>query len=71
MNKRYWQKPISNREYDVRCPACDHPYYWNRPMKAKFEHDRSVMVSCRKCLILYWISRGTDDNVIVTRRREE
>ena len=33
--------------------------------------DGSVMVSCRRCGMLFWISKGSDDTVIVSRRRDD
>lgn len=68
--KKHQPMPYGNRDYDARCPECDNPYYWTRTLKSVFEHDSSVMVSCRRCGMLFWISRGTDGTVIVSRRRE-
>lgn len=56
--------------YNVRCPDCRSPHYWNRPLRKEYESNRSVMVSCRRCGVRYWISKGNDDSVIVSRRRE-
>lgn len=68
-----WHQPVpyGNRDYDVRCPECGNPYYWTRALKKTYEHDGSVMVSCRRCGMLFWISKGSDDTVIVSRRRDD
>lgn len=56
--------------YNVRCPDCRSPHYWSRPLREEYESNRSVMVACRRCGMLFWISRGTDDKIITTARRE-
>ena len=68
--KKHQPMPYGNRDYDTRCPECDNPYYWTRALKSVFEQDGSVMVSCGRCGMLFWISRGTDGAIITTQRRE-